>query len=99
PRSGGGPRARGGLDGRVTRDASASTLELSSQVAPDARNLHGPGTGPGPVRDRSRTGPAALRSRSGRGHATVRRAKMSDPRAIFEQTSKTTGHPNEFRFE
>jgi hypothetical protein len=28
-----------------------------------------------------------------------RRAKMSDPRAIFEQTSKTTGHPNEFRFE
>jgi hypothetical protein len=27
------------------------------------------------------------------------RIKMSDPRAIFEQTSKTTGHPNEFRFE
>jgi hypothetical protein len=25
--------------------------------------------------------------------------KMSDPRAIFEQTSKTTGHLNEFRFE
>jgi len=25
--------------------------------------------------------------------------EMSDPRAIFEQTSKTTGHSNEFRFE
>ena len=25
--------------------------------------------------------------------------KMSDPRVIFEQTSKTTGHPGEFRFE
>jgi hypothetical protein len=27
------------------------------------------------------------------------RPKMSDPRVIFEQTSKTTGHPSEFRFE
>lgn len=27
------------------------------------------------------------------------RPKMSDPRAIFEQTSKMTGHPGEFRFE
>ena len=41
------------------------------------------------------------------GFATQRRAageqaanpKMSDPRAIFEQTSKATGHSNEFRFE
>jgi hypothetical protein len=27
------------------------------------------------------------------------RTKMSDPRVIFEQTSKAAGHPSEFRFE
>jgi hypothetical protein len=43
----------------------------------------------------------ARRTSTGRDRycATVRRAKMSDPRTIFEQTSKTTRHPNEFRFE
>ena len=39
------------------------------------------------------TGELPLPVRGGAG------AEMSDPRVIFEQTSKTTGHPNEFRFE
>ena len=36
---------------------------------------------------------------SGPGGGTRQGLKMSDPRVIFEQTSKTTGHPSEFRFE